>query len=1168
MAEARLRKGARGGATKQRGEGRRGGGGDRRSRAELEAEICRLRAVEARALAAAGALPDGLAVFDAEDRLVYHNARYPEHLLPSLRARLKIGRHFAAMLREAEAQGPIYHPDMGPDFLERRLAMRAAGVREHEHRIVDGRWLRIRESPTPDGGRILVTTDVTEAHRRAEELRVLASAVEQIGDSVEITGATHDFVYVNRAFEETTGWPRAEALGRHPQDVLGSGVHPPEFFEAILARLEAGESWQGVIVNRRRDGPLIEQETTISPLRDEAGRISHYVAVKRDVTAARAHARALADSEARYRALVETQTELILRIDPEGRYTFMNAACERHYGMTVEEADASGLRDPAWLLPEDAERYEAHLAGITPATPTRTAEWRGRHPVTGRLVWEQWTDTGVFDEAGRLIEIQCVGRDVTDRKTAEQALAEREAQFRAIAESVPVGIIISEIETARPLYINPRARQNLGFGDEEALPGSLIDVWVDPGQRRAIIEAIARGEATAGIEAELRMPDGRAMTGLVSAARIGWAGKAALLAVTVDITEQRRTEAMLRDSEARLRAFMDFAPVAAHLRDREGRYLMVNREMEKVLGMPAETALDRFPSELVSSARVGDSDTSHRAVIETGAVRVSEDHLEHIAGPYRWAMTIRFPVRDEAGRVQAAGTCVVDISERKAAEANLLASEARLAAIIAANPVAMNIARLSDRKLLFVNEPYLRMFGLDGTDLDTYDRDQLYADPADRDWIYAEIAAGREVTNFELTLLRTDGTEVPTSITSRAVDFQGEPALVTSSIDLTNLRAAEAELARSREALHQSEKLTALGSLLAGVAHELNNPLSVVVGYSAMLKDLATEPGMRTRVERVHAAAERCARIVRSFLAMARARPPRRGPVELGAVVESALDLAAYGLRSADVAIAVDLDPDLPPVWGDADQLHQVVLNLVVNAQHALTSISTPRRLGITAHAAAEGVVLEVADNGPGMNDEVAKRAFEPFYTTKPQGVGTGVGLSVVHGVISAHGGTITLRTAPGEGARFRMILPAAAREADAAAPEAAARPAAGRVLVVDDEPDIAELLADHLRGQGFVVATASSGRRAINALRAAPFDAVVSDLRMPDMDGVALASAIAAERPGLARRLLIVTGDALGAGIGSGEAAALAGLPVFEKPLDLPALTATLRRLVAEGRA
>jgi CheY-like chemotaxis protein len=331
-----------------------------------------------------------------------------------------------------------------------------------------------------------------------------------------------------------------------------------------------------------------------------------------------------------------------------------------------------------------------------------------------------------------------------------------------------------------------------------------------------------------------------------------------------------------------------------------------------------------------------------------------------------------------------------------------------------------------------------------------------------------------------------------------------------------------------------------------------------------MQLEMDVDPPMRARVEKIHAAAERCARIVRTFLAMARARPPRRGPVALAEVVLGALDLAGYGLRSADVKVTVDVPGTLPPVQGDSDQLHQVVVNLVVNAQHALLSRGAPRELALSARLDGGDAVLEIADNGPGMAPDVAKRAFEPFFTTKPQGVGTGVGLSVCHGIVAAHGGRIDVETAEGQGARFRVRLPLAQGPA---APTAAPAPPpmrGGRVLVVDDEAEIAALLAERLRSEGRSVTTASRGRRALAALEAGRFDAVVSDLRMPDVDGTALADEIAARWPALARRLLLVTGDALCADA-DGRLAAL-DLPIFEMPLDLGALTAELRRRLAHG--
>ena len=305
---------------------------------------------------------------------------------------------------------------------------------------------------------------------------------------------------------------------------------------------------------------------------------------------------------------------------------------------------------------------------------------------------------------------------------------------------------------------------------------------------------------------------------------------------------------------------------------------------------------------------------------------------------------------------------------------------------------------------------------------------------------------------------------------------------------------------------------------------------------------------------------------MRTFLAMARSRPPRREAVALGEVVLGALDLAAYGLRSADVEVTTEIAPDLAAVHADADQLHQVVVNLIVNAQQALIGCAQPRRLALRAWTFGDEVVLEVADNGPGMAPDVAKRAFEPFFTTKPQGVGTGVGLSVCHGIVEAHGGRIELDTSPGEGARFRLHLPRSSEGATRPAPNAASEPGRGRVLVVDDEPEIAALLAERLEQDGLAVATASCGRRALAALEQGGVDLVVSDLRMPDMDGTTLAGEIHRRWPALAGRVLLITGDSLGSELGA--RAGGIGLPVFEKPLDLAALASEVHRRISRVAA
>jgi two-component system NtrC family sensor kinase len=396
--------------------------------------------------------------------------------------------------------------------------------------------------------------------------------------------------------------------------------------------------------------------------------------------------------------------------------------------------------------------------------------------------------------------------------------------------------------------------------------------------------------------------------------------------------------------------------------------------------------------------------------------------------------------------------------------------------------------------------------------------------------------AGRTAA-LELRVRHRDGTW--RILCGSGTDCLDDPAVggvVVNARDVTERKHAEAELAKQRDALMQSEKLAAMSVLLAGVAHELNNPLAVVVGRATLLgQQLAGSP-LGASAEKLGQAAERCARIVKNFLALARQHPPERQRVHLSQVVQEALELVAYALRVDGVEVALDLSLGLPVLWADPHQLHQVVVNLVSNAHHAMREVPLPQRRRLTlrthADAAGEVVTLEVADTGPGILPEVRPRLFEPFFTTKPLGQGTGLGLSLCRGIVEAHGGRITLESEPGHGATFRVELPVHA--APAPPPSDADRAVEARVrhrriLVVDDEPEVARLVADILRDDGQHVETAADGRTALEKLGQRPFDLVVSDLRMPEIDGPGLFREVARRHPALARRMVFLTGDTLG---------------------------------------
>jgi PAS domain S-box-containing protein len=389
----------------------------------------------------------------------------------------------------------------------------------------------------------------------------------------------------------------------------------------------------------------------------------------------------------------------------------------------------------------------------------------------------------------------------------------------------------------------------------------------------------------------------------------------------------------------------------------------------------------------------------------------------------------------------------------------------------------------------------------------------------------------------EMAALRADGSEFPVEMVLWRTEVDGASHYTASFTDLSERRAAALQIEQQREALRQSEKLTAMGSLLAGVAHELNNPLAIVMGRASLLEEKCEDqPELRGDALRIREAAERCGRIVRTFLNMARQKPTERRNVALNDLVRAAVDMLGYTFRSHGIEVQLELAAGLPEVQADADQIGQVVLNLLVNAQQALASASGERSVRISTGVEERRenreprVWLRVADSGAGVEAALRDKIFEPFFTTKPEGLGTGLGLAVSRSLVREHGGEIGLERSE-RGAVFRLTLPISGQPGPLTEPGALAGfgdVAHARVLVVDDEAEIAELVRAMLESAGYEVATAESGAVALELLGEARFDAIVSDLRMPDMDGATLWREVGTRHPALARRVLFVTGDTL----------------------------------------
>lgn len=374
---------------------------------------------------------------------------------------------------------------------------------------------------------------------------------------------------------------------------------------------------------------------------------------------------------------------------------------------------------------------------------------------------------------------------------------------------------------------------------------------------------------------------------------------------------------------------------------------------------------------------------------------------------------------------------------------------------------------------------------------------------------------------------------------------------------------------REEKTLHR-ERLVSLGQLLSNVVHELNNPLTAISGYAQLLLQEQPLDSVRETAVQLHRESDRATRIVRNLLSFAAEDGDSQQLVSLDRLVESVLELREYELKLKNIQVRRNWGSDLPRVAGNPHQLEQAFLNLVLNAEQAMQSQRDGGVLTLTLARMEDGIKCVVADDGPGIPPEVLPRVFDPFFTTKPAGEGTGLGLAIARAAVQEHGGTIRAENLPGRGVEFVIELPAArpGKEETLAPPKDAAlappRVLQGRVLVVDDEPTVAGLIAEVLEQGGCRVRVFTDSEEALEAALREPFDLIICDIRMPGLSAPAFYRALRKRKPELARRLLLTTGDTLARN--TQQFVDKIGLPVLRKPFKVDELRAAAGSLLAKA--
>ena len=754
-------------------------------------------------------------------------------------------------------------------------------------------------------------------------------------------------------------------------------------------------------------------------------------------------------------------------------------------------------------------------------------------------------------EGGQIILVT----NIHAQKKLELEMQESAEHFRMLVESHPLPVILVDVETGNVLYQSPAASELFGqdWGSDQNF--RVQDLYADPDDRAAVIAELRRDGALHNRRIRYKRPDGVLFWIAITARLIVHGGREVHITSIVDVTEQQEREIALNKANETLEDAIESLSEGFALYDQDDRLVTFN---------------SRYCDFNKTCADVIRPGQTFEALIRTGMAR-GQFHGEHaeiekfiqshiddrrkgnarFGFEYRLANDKWFQYSSQPTRQGGMVITLADISKSKVMQRALRESEASVRQILEGCPAPITVSRGHDSHILYESPASKELFRRGGEGDNPVARD-YWADKSDRDRIWLELQDTGLVQDRAIQFCDGDGRNFWASYSARLVENRGEQMIVSAILDLTEYRALEEEMTRQREVLHVSEKMIAMGELLASVSHELNNPLSVVVGQALLLQETTNDEAVAARAERIVNSADRCARIVKTFLSMARQQPGESAPTSVNELIDLALEVAGYSLRASNITVVQKLAPELPNVLVDGDQIIQVFINLMVNAEHALRETTGARELGIVTlyRPEAKMVVVKIRDNGPGIPDDIRRRIFEPFFTTKEVGDGTGIGLALCHRILRSHGGRIKLQSGPASGTTFVMRLPAVSEDQPRAEASGSSAPSTSKlsVLIVDDEASVANLLSDILELDGHQTTIAGNGREGLALLWGQQFDVILSDLRMPEMDGPAFFENLRRDHPHLLNRIGFLTGDTLSEHMASFLRGS--GRPYIEKPI------------------
>jgi len=870
---------------------------------------------------------------------------------------------------------------------------------------------------------------------------------------------------------------------------------------------------------------------TKKQLIDELSALRQQIAAQEETDAHRDRAgEALREGEEWMRVVTDSANDAIVMMNPQGSISFWNHAAEAIFGYRSDEAIGKHLH----LLLAPDRYYEAYCTAFPEFRRTGSGNAIGKtlELVARRKDGREIKIALSLSAVSRHGEWHAVGiiRDITVQKRAEEALHESEEKFRILADSTPTAVMLYQDD--RWIYTNRATETICGYSEEELLAMNFWDI-VHPGFKPLIQERGRKrqqGEETTNrYELKIIMKDGTEKWVDLSGASTMLRGRPAGIISVMDIDDRKRAEEALRESEKKYRELIDFLPLTVFECDKEANITSVNRSAFKTFGYTQEDIDRGFNAMLIIIPADREMAEENLQGIMNGEDLGGHEYtvMRKDGGTFP-ALVFSAPIIHNGAPVGLRGA-IIDLTGLRRAEETLREIQKQQKALLNNIP---DIAWLKDKNSRFiaVNEPFGKTFGLKPEDL--VGKTDLDICPQELAESYRtddrEIMKSGKRKQIEEPLIDSKGQTLwIETIKTPIYDEQGE---VTGTVGIAR-DVTERKLFESQ--LRQAQKMETIGKLAGGIAHDFNNILSAVMGYTDMAIRIADDNiRLQHYLKQVFKAGERAKDLVKQILAFSRQSEERLRPLRVSPIIKEVLKLLRASLP-ATIEVRQDIQSDPDTVLADSTHIHQILMNLCINAAHAMPEkkgtltvalVSERIKVGdvLIHHGLAPGMHLKltVSDTGGGIDAGIMERIFDPFFTTKKPGEGTGMGLSVVYGIVKSYDGTITVKSEVGKGTEFSVYIPllveTEAGERQEAKSGAAVSGGREHILLLDDEEMLVELGISMLTGLGYEVVGMTNSLEALELFRAQPerFNLVITDITMPDMTGIELTRELLRIRP------------------------------------------------------